>query len=87
MEDGDIAQVKQGVVLLPMTAGRCAVLQPRRRQGAETAPRVYIDIFSGKIAKWSDPKIGAPPGVKLPDQNHGGGPLRFSGTTMSSPVI
>ncbi len=71
MEDGDIAKVKQGVVLLPMTAGEIVLSYNLEGVKELKLPRaVYVDIFSGKIAKWSDPKIAAAnPGVKLPDQN------------------
>lgn len=71
MEDGDIAKVKQGVVLLPMTAGEIVLSYNLEGVKELKLPRdVYVDIFAGKIAKWSDSKIAAAnPGVKFPDQN------------------
>lgn len=71
MTDEEIAKVKQGVVLLPMTAGEIVLSYNLDGVKDLKLPRdVYPDIFAGKITKWSDPKIAtANPGVKLPDQN------------------
>ena len=71
MTDEEIAKVKQGVVLLPMTAGEIVLSYNLAGVNELKLPRdVYPDIFSGKITKWNDPKIAAAnPGVKLPDQN------------------
>ncbi len=71
MEDGDIAKVKQGVVLLPMTAGEIVLSYNLEGVKELRLPRdIYPEIFMGKITKWNDPKIvAANPGVKLPDQN------------------
>ncbi len=71
MTDEEIAKIKQGVVLLPMTAGEIVLSYNLAGVNELKLPRdVYPDIFSGKITKWNDPKIAAAnPGVKLPDQN------------------
>jgi phosphate transport system substrate-binding protein len=71
MSDEEIAKIKQGVVLLPMTAGEIVLSYNLDGVKELKLPRdVYPDIFAGKIAKWSDPRIAAAnPGVKLPDQN------------------
>lgn len=71
MKDEEIAKVKQGVVLLPMTAGEIVLSYNLDGVKELKLPRdVYIDIFMGKIAKWNDPRIAAAnPGVKFPDQN------------------
>lgn len=71
MTDEEIAKVKQGVVLLPMTAGEIVLSYNLEGIKDLKLPReVYPEIFAGKIAKWTDPKIAAAnPGVKLPDQN------------------
>lgn len=71
MTDEEIAKVKQGVVLLPMTAGEIVLSYNLAGVNELKLPReVYPAIFSGKITKWNDPKIAAAnPGVKLPDQN------------------
>ncbi len=70
MKDKEIAKVKKGAILLPMTAGE--VVLSYNLKGVKTLklPRdVYPAIFLGKITKWNDPKIvAANPGVKLPDQ-------------------
>ena len=71
MDDKEIAKVKQGVVLLPMTAGEIVLSYNLDSVKALQLPRdVYVDIFMGKITKWNDPKIvAANPGVKLPAEN------------------
>lgn len=71
MTDEDIAKVKQGVVLLPMTAGEIVLSYNIDGVKELKLPRdVYTGIFAGAITKWNDPKIvAANPGVKLPDQN------------------
>ena len=71
MDDADIAKVKQGVVLLPMTAGEIVLSYNLSGINELKLPRdVYAGIFMGAIGKWNDPKIAAAnPGVKLPDQN------------------
>lgn len=71
MDDEEIAKVKQGVVLLPMTAGEIVLSYNLPGVKALQLPRdVYVDIFMGKITKWDDPKIvAANPGVKLPAEN------------------
>ncbi len=70
MSDEEIAKVKQGVVLLPMTAGEIVLSYNLEGVKELKLPRaVYPDIFAGKITQWNDPKIAAAnPGVKLPDQ-------------------
>ncbi len=71
MDDEEIAKIKQGVVLLPMTAGEIVLSYNLPGVKALQLPRdVYVDIFMGKITKWNDPKIvAANPGVKLPAEN------------------
>lgn len=70
MKDDEIAKVKQGVMLLPMTAGSIVVAYNLPDVAELKLPRdVYADIFQGKITKWNDPKIAAAnPDAKLPDQ-------------------
>ncbi|HBE36930.1 MAG TPA: phosphate ABC transporter substrate-binding protein PstS [Cyanobacteria bacterium UBA11368] len=69
MKDEEIAKVKQGVMLLPMTAGSIVVAYNLPDVAQLQLPRdVYVDIFQGKITKWNDPKIAAAnPDAKLPD--------------------
>jgi phosphate transport system substrate-binding protein len=71
MNDDEIAQVKQGVVLLPMTAGEVVIAYNLEGVDELRLPRdVYPAIFSGTITKWNDPKIAAAnPGVDLPDKD------------------
>jgi len=69
MSDEQIDKVKNGVVLLPMTAGEIVVAY--NLQGIEELrlPRdIYSDIFLGKIERWNDPRIAAAnEGADLPD--------------------
>ena len=70
MTDEEIAAVKGGVVLLPMTAGSIVLAYnladgPKELRLSRAA---YVGIFLGKITKWNDPLIAAAnPGAKLPD--------------------
>lgn len=71
MSDEDIAKVKNGVVLLPMTAGEIVLIYNLPGVAELKLPReVYPAIFAAEITKWNDPKIAAAnPGVTLPDQD------------------
>jgi phosphate transport system substrate-binding protein len=71
MNDEEIAKVKKGAVLLPMTAGEIVLTFNLKGVKELKLPRsVYPEIFLGKIAKWNDPKIAeANPGVSLPDDD------------------
>jgi phosphate transport system substrate-binding protein len=70
MTDEQMAAVKQGVVLIPMTAG-CVVLAYNLPEGPEElklSRAALAGIFLGKITQWSDPAIAAAnSGEKLPD--------------------
>jgi phosphate transport system substrate-binding protein len=69
MSDAQIAKVKQGVVLIPATAG--SIVLAFDLPGVETlklSREAYVGIFLGKITKWSDPAITKTnEGVKLPN--------------------
>jgi len=69
MKDEEIAAVKQGVVLIPTTAGSIVVAY--NLPGVESlklSREAYVGIFLGKITKWSDPAIAkVNAGAKLPD--------------------
>lgn len=69
MNDEEIAQAKDGVVLLPMTAGEVVLTYNLDAVDTLKLPRdVYPEIFTGKITKWNDPKIAAAnPDADLPD--------------------
>jgi len=68
MQDDEIAAVKQGVVLIPATAG--SIVLAYNLPGVENlklSREAYVGIFLGKITKWSDPAIAKTnEGVKLP---------------------
>ncbi len=70
MNDKEIAQVKEGVQLLPMIAGEIVLSYNLEGVKELKLPRnVYPAIFLGKITRWNDPAIvKANPGVKLPDE-------------------
>jgi len=69
MTDDEIAQVSQGVVLLPMTAGEIVLAYNLPDVGELKLPRdVYPEIFNGTITNWNDERIAAAnEGVTLPD--------------------
>ena len=70
MTDEEIAAVKDGVVLLPMTAGSIVLAYnlPGAPAELKLSREAYAGIFLGKITRWNDPKIAsANPGVTLPD--------------------
>jgi phosphate transport system substrate-binding protein len=69
MSDKEIAGVKRGVLLLPMTAG--SVVLAYNVAGVSEPLRLsrdtYIRIFLGEITSWDDEAIGKTnPGVSLP---------------------
>ncbi|HEY1477010.1 MAG TPA: phosphate ABC transporter substrate-binding protein PstS [Chthoniobacterales bacterium] len=69
MTDKEIAAVKQGVVLIPATAG--SIVLAYNIPGVDNlklSREAYVGIFLGKIKKWNDPAITKTnEGVKLPD--------------------
>ena len=70
MKPEEIAKVKGGVVLLPMTAGKIVIAYnlPGNPKELKLPRDVYPDIFLGKITKWNDPRIqSANPDLTLPD--------------------
>jgi phosphate transport system substrate-binding protein len=70
MTDEEMAQVKEGVQLLPMTAGSIVLAYniPGVAEGLKLSREAYSKIFNAQIKKWNDPLIAKDnPGVKLPD--------------------
>ncbi|MEN6440793.1 MAG: phosphate ABC transporter substrate-binding protein PstS [Syntrophobacter sp.] len=70
MTDEEIAQVKEGVQLLPMTAGTIVLAYnlPGNLKGLKLSREAYSKIFNAEIRKWNDPLIAKDnPGMKLPD--------------------
>jgi phosphate transport system substrate-binding protein len=69
MTDKEIAAVKQGVVLVPATAG--SIVLAYNLPGVDNlklSRDAYVGIFLGKITKWSDPAIAKTnEGLKLPN--------------------
>ncbi len=69
LSDEEMASVKRGAVLIPVTAG--TIVLAYSREGMPPHLRlsrsVYADIFLGKITRWDDERIAAVnPGVTLP---------------------
>lgn len=69
MDDQEIAAVKRGVALLPMTAGSIVLAYNLPDvTGLKLSRQVYVDILLGKIKKWNDPAIAKiNPDATLPD--------------------
>lgn len=71
MKDEQKAAAKGGEVLhIPVTLGAVAIAYnvPNVPKEIKIAPDVLVDIYSGKIKSWNDPRIAADnPGVKFPD--------------------
>ena len=69
MSDEEIAKVKQGVVMIPATAGSVVIAYNLPEvKDLKLARDTYVGIFLGKITKWNDPAIAKDnPGEKLPD--------------------
>jgi len=69
MTDEEMAAVKPGVVLLPMTAGSIVLAYNLPDvTGLKLSREAYAGIFLGKITQWNDPIIAkANPGAKLSD--------------------
>jgi phosphate transport system substrate-binding protein len=69
MSDEEIEKVKQGVVMIPATAGSIVIAYnlPEGKD-LKLSRDTYVGIFLGKITKWNDPAIAKDnPDVKLPD--------------------
>jgi phosphate transport system substrate-binding protein len=69
MSDEEIAKVKQGVVMIPATAGSIVIAYNLPGvKDIKLSRDTYVGIFLGKITKWNDPAIAKDnPGEKLPD--------------------
>ncbi|MDX2272036.1 MAG: phosphate ABC transporter substrate-binding protein PstS [Cyanobacteriota bacterium] len=70
MTDPEMAQVKQGALLIPMTAGSVVVCYnlPGISSGLKLSRSLLAEIFLGKITQWRDPKIAElNPDLSLPD--------------------
>ena len=70
MTDEEMKSVKDGVVLLPMTAGSIVLTYnlPGGLKDVKLSREAYAGIFLGKITKWNDPAIAkANEGTTLPD--------------------
>ena len=69
MSDAEMASVKRGAVLIPVTAGSIVLAYSPEGMPPQLklSRLVYTDIFLGKIARWDDDRIAAiNPGVALP---------------------
>jgi phosphate transport system substrate-binding protein len=69
MKSDEIAKIKQGALLLPVTGGGIVVAYnlPDVKE-LKLSRTSLIELFQGKIAKWNDPKLAKDnPDAKLPD--------------------
>jgi len=68
MKPEDMAKVKGGVQLLPMTAGSIVLAHSLKDvPNLKLSREAYVGIFSGKITTWNDPAIASVnPDAKLP---------------------
>jgi phosphate transport system substrate-binding protein len=69
MSDAEIAGVKRGVLLLPMTAGSIVLAYnvPGVSEPLKLSRDAYVRIFLGEITSWDHEAIGKTnPGVQLP---------------------
>src|SRR5215475_2840557 len=68
MTPEEIEKVKEGVVLLPMTAGQIVLTyNVEGVKDLKLSRKAYADIFLGKVKTWNDPLIAASnPRVQLP---------------------
>lgn len=72
MTDAQIATVDRGVRFVPATIGSVVLAYNINgvKAGLKLARDVYVDIFSGKIRTWDDPRIkAANPELALPHDN------------------
>jgi phosphate transport system substrate-binding protein len=69
MSDEEIAKVKQGVVMVPATAGSIVIAYSLPDVADLKLSRdTYVGIFLGKVTKWNDPAIAKDnSGVNLPN--------------------
>src|SRR5437868_6865980 len=67
MSDAELARAP-GVLHIPTVLGAVAIVYSGAPDGLKLSGEVIADVFLGKIAKWSDPRVAAlNPGIKLPD--------------------
>ena len=72
LTDEEIASVKRGAVLIPVTAGSIVLAYSPEGMPPQLklSRSVYADIFLGKITRWDDDRIAAiNPGVTFPDRD------------------
>jgi phosphate transport system substrate-binding protein len=69
MSDEEVGKVKQGVVMIPATAGSIVIAYNLPEvKDLKLSREAYAGIFLGKIKKWNDPAIAKDnSGEKLPD--------------------
>jgi phosphate transport system substrate-binding protein len=69
MRDDELASVRSGAMLLPVTAASVALAYnlPQISTDLRLSREAYADIFLGKIKNWNDSRIAqSNPGVKFP---------------------
>ena len=72
LSDEQIARVKSGARLVPVTAGIVVLAYnlPGLNGPLKLSRDVYVDLFAGRIRSWNDPRIRAiNPDLNLPNRN------------------
>lgn len=72
LTDEQMAAVKNGVRLVPATAGMVVLAYNLRNLNGplKLSREVYVDLLAGKISRWDDPRIRVlNPGLSLPKRN------------------
>ncbi|MEW6039860.1 MAG: phosphate ABC transporter substrate-binding protein PstS [Pseudomonadota bacterium] len=72
LTDEQMATVKNGVRLVPATAGMVVLAYHLRNLNGplKLSREVYVDLLAGRISRWDDPRIQVlNPGLSLPKQN------------------
>ncbi len=72
LSESEMARVKAGVQLIPTAAGSIVLAYnlPDVDAVLKLSRSTYVDIFSGNITEWSDPRIQSDnPGIMLPSQS------------------
>ena len=87
MSDEQIAGVREGVKLVPATAGLIALAYnlPGLTEPLNFSRDVYVDVLLGKIRRWDDPRIKASnPGLRLAEAGYR--PGSYARTAAARPM-
>lgn len=89
LSDEQMAGVQRGARLVPMAAGSIVIAYNMPDLGGplRLSRELYVDIFSGKVTRWNDPRLAAEnPGLNFPSKKRDivlAARLDSSGTTFA----